>query len=288
MKKLINLGLIGSLCFILLSSSYSLQDDPDGKAGASGAPGETTCNDTDCHNSFAVNSGTGSISISSPDLIDWSYVPGTTYTLSVTVEQSAINLFGLCFEALKPNGDNAGTLHAGIGTQIKNKTIGGFQRKSITHNNNTGATSNTHTFTFTWDAPTTDIGDITFYAAGLAANGDDHESDDRVYSTSQVVTASSVGLDEIARNGMEKHLFPNPASDFIHFSPAEFTISPDEVRVVALNGATVAILKNNSFSQANDRVAIPIAQLQEGTYTLYFLAQGRTIGFASFQCIADH
>lgn len=288
MKKLINLGLLGSLCLILLSSSYSMQDDPDGKAGASGAPGETTCNDTDCHNSFAVNSGTGSITISSPDLTDWAYVPGTTYTISVTVEQSAINLFGLCFEALKPNGDNAGTLHAGVGTQIKNKKVGGFQRKSITHDDNTGASANAHTFTFTWDAPATDIGDITFYVAGLAANGDDHESDDRVYSTSQVVTASSVGLDEIARNGMEKHLFPNPASDFIHFSPAEFTIVPDEVRIVALNGATVAILKNNSFSQANDRVAIPTAQLQEGTYTLYFLAQGRTIGFASFQRIAGH
>ncbi|MFM7725242.1 MAG: choice-of-anchor V domain-containing protein, partial [Flavobacteriales bacterium] len=188
MKKLINLGLLGALCLIFLSSSFSLQDDPDGKAGASGAPSETTCNDTDCHNSFAVNSGSGSITISSTDLTDWAYVPGTTYTISITVEQAAINLFGLCFEALKPNGDNAGTLHAGIGTQIKNKTVGGFQRKSITHNNNTGASANTHTFTFTLDAPATDIGDITFYVAGLAANGDDHESDDRVYSTLDAVT----------------------------------------------------------------------------------------------------
>lgn len=283
MKKLINLGLLGALCLIFLSSSYSLQDDPDGKAGASGAPGETTCNDTDCHNSFAVNSGTGSISISSPNLTDWAYVPGTTYTISVTVEQSAINLFGLCFEALKPNGDNAGTLHAGTGTQIKNKTIGGFQRKSITHNDNTGASANTHTFTFTWDAPTTDIGDITFYVAGLAANDNGNEIGDRVYSTSQVVTASSVGLNEIISRGLEKNLYPNPAIDQIHFTLSDFTTKPDEVRIVSLNGATVAILRSNDFMTEGNRVALPISQLAAGTYTLYFTANGKANGFATFQ-----
>jgi hypothetical protein len=288
MKKLINLGLLGSLCLILLSSSYSLQDDPDGKAGASGAPGETTCNDTDCHNSFALNSGTGSITISSPDLTDWAYVPGTTYTISVTVEQSAINLFGLCFEALKPNGDNAGTLHAGVGTQIKNKTVGGFQRKSITHNDNTGASANTHTFIFTWDAPATEIGNITFYVAGLAANDNGNETGDRVYSTSQIVTPASVGLNEVMTAGFEKHLYPNPATDRIHFMPSEFAITPDEVRIVSLNGATAAIIKSSEFSIENNRIAIPLTKLAAGTYTLYFVTNGRTAGFATFQRVAAH
>ncbi|MFM7729289.1 MAG: T9SS type A sorting domain-containing protein, partial [Flavobacteriales bacterium] len=147
---------------------------------------------------------------------------------------------------------------------------------------------NTHTFTFTWDAPATDIGDITFYVAGLAANGDDHESDDRVYSTSQVVTASSVGLNEVISNGFEKNLFPNPASDVINFMPSEFAITPDEVRIVTVTGTTAAIVKNNEFKVANNRVAIPLNTLASGTYTLYFVTKGRTTGYSKFQHTAVH
>lgn len=285
MKKLVSLGFPLCLCLMFLLSSYSLQDDPNGKAGASGAPGETTCNATDCHNSFAVNSGTGSVTISSPNLTDWAYVPGTTYTISVTVAQSSINLFGLCFEALKPNGDNAGTLHAGTGTQIKNKTIGGFQRKSITHNDNTGATANTHTFTFTWDAPATDIGNITFYVAGLAANANGTEIGDRVYSTSQVVTAATVGLDEIASSKEAVLLYPNPAQHNLTFSTSELSTLVYEIIIIDLSGKTVLSLKKSDWQISGNNATIDIESLTAGQYTLCFAANGRAISSASFHKI---
>lgn len=285
MKKLISFSFPLSLCLMFLLSSYSLQDDPDGKAGASGAPGETTCNDTDCHNSFAVNSGDGSVTISSSDLLNWSYQPGETYTISVTVEQSAINLFGLCFEALKPNGDNAGTLHAGTGTQIKNKTIGGFQRKSITHNTNTGATANAHTFTFTWDAPATDIGDITFYVAGLAANGDDHESDDRVYSTSQVITAASVGLNEIAGSKNTILAFPNPTHHNLTFATNELSTLVNEIIIIDASGKTVLSSKKSDWQISGNNASIDIENLTTGQYTLCFVANGRVISSTGFHKI---
>ncbi|MFM2201471.1 MAG: hypothetical protein RL040_671 [Bacteroidota bacterium] len=285
MNRFISLGFPLAMLIVFTLSSYSLQDDPNGKAGASGAPGETTCNTTSCHNSYTLNSGTGSITITSPDLVNWAYVPGTTYTISVTVAQTGINLFGVCFEALKPNGDNAGLLHAGVGTQIKTKTVSGFQRKSITHNTNTGATAASHTFTFTWDAPTTDIGAITFYVAGLAANGNTTEVGDRVYSTSQVVTSTSLNLNELVNSRLEKNVYPNPANDVLHASVADFAQTPDQVNILNLQGATIATRSATEWKSENNLITLPIQDLPAGTYNLIFTHKGRAVGFSKFQRI---
>jgi hypothetical protein len=273
-----------AMCLVLFSSSSSYSDDPNGKAGASGAPGEQTCAESGCHDSFTLNSGTGSITISAPNLTNWAYTPGNTYTISVTVAQSNINLFGLCFEALKPNGDNAGTVHASTGTQIKNKTIGGFQRHAITHNTNTGATANSHTFTFTWDAPATDIGDITFYVAGLAANGNGNEVGDRVYSTSQVVTsAGSVGLDEITNANDDVLIFPNPSESMLQFSTKNIPSLSNELTIIDSQGRCIKALKKSEWNMAGDNAIIDIQNLSAGNYTLCLLSNGRVIKHSNFQ-----
>lgn len=267
---------------IMLTSASANYDDPNGKAGVSGGLNEETCAASGCHDSYSLNSGTGSITISSPNMTNWTYVPGTTYTISVTVAQTNINLFGLCFEALKSNGDNAGTLHAGTGTQIKNKTVGAFQRHSITHNTNTGASANTHTFTFTWDAPTTDVGNVTFSVAGLAANGNGNESGDRVYSTTQVVTSASVGLDEIMRDRESLSVFPNPASSKIQFNLTAVSSLVDEAIIMDLKGNTIARFPKNTWNISGNNGLLDIENLTLGTYTLCFASKGRVIGHSTF------
>ena len=283
MKKVISFNIAGLFIVLLLTSGASQSDDPNGKAGASGAPGETTCNDTDCHNSFAVNSGIGSVTITSPDLTDWAYAPGNTYTISVTVEQSSINLFGLCFEALKSNGDNAGTLHPGTGTQIKNKTIGGFQRKAITHNTDTGASANTHTFTFTWDAPATAIGDITFYVSGLAANDNGNETGDRVYNTSQVVTAQGMGLSQLIDLRNSVSVFPNPCVRSLSISQKQFPANIDRAKILNLEGQTVLELTAAQWHDDGERITFDLVNLARGSYMLGLSSTGRIISMARFE-----
>lgn len=60
---------IASLSMFLLSAQ-SNDDDPDGEAGATGSPNEETCADTDCHETYMLNSGPGFVVISSPDLVN--------------------------------------------------------------------------------------------------------------------------------------------------------------------------------------------------------------------------
>jgi hypothetical protein len=123
-------------------------------------------------------------------MVNWEYTPGQTYTINVTVAESGINLFGFGFEALLASGANAGTLNAGAGSIIKTAMIGGNNRRNVVHQQDSGTGNGSHTWTFTWQAPSTDQGDVTFYCAGNATNGNGATSGDHVYTFSQVVTAA--------------------------------------------------------------------------------------------------
>jgi hypothetical protein len=188
-KKLFVMSLLASAAlFMSMSSNY---ENPDGKSGHNGSPGEQTCAKSGCHATYALNSGTGSVSISFPDMPGNAYVAGQTYTVQVTVAQSGIGLFGFGAEALLASGANGGTLNAGAGSQALNATVSGNSRKTITQMQDAGLSANTHTWSFTWVAPATGQ-DVTFYAVGNAADGDGGTDGDRIYSTSQVVTPASV------------------------------------------------------------------------------------------------
>jgi hypothetical protein len=164
---------------LMLSFSF---ENSNGKAGHTGSPGEQTCARSGCHDTYALNTGPGSISINVVGAANNTYVAGQTYEVNVTIAQSGSNLFGFNVEALQPSGNNAGTLNTGVGSQAINVTVGANVRRNLTHTLAAGASSNQHTFSFTWTAPT-DGSDVTFYVAGNAANSNGSDSGDRVYTT---------------------------------------------------------------------------------------------------------
>src|ERR1044071_2958101 len=89
--------------------SFDTQDN-NGKAGRTGSPGESTC--TGCHTGNALNDGSGSVTITSPDLPTWEYMPGDTYNINVTVARTGSPLFGFDLECLTVNTPiaNGGTI----------------------------------------------------------------------------------------------------------------------------------------------------------------------------------
>jgi hypothetical protein len=161
-----------------------------GITGQTASPSETTCTKSGCHTSFALNSGTGSIVISH-NIPATGYVPGQTYSISVTVSKTGVPLFGFDFEALKSSNTTAGTLivTSSTTTQVATSTNG---RQNITHKTNGGFTSGTHTFSFNWRAPVAGTGTVTFYGAGLAANKNNSDTGDYAYTTSLVIPESNI------------------------------------------------------------------------------------------------
>jgi hypothetical protein len=205
--------------------SFDILDD-NGKAGRTGAPGETTC--TGCHTGSVINDGLGSVVISSPDLgTSWEYMTGDTYTINVTVSRTGAPLFGfdlVCLTGSTP-AQNGGTLVVtnSAETHILNATVSTVVRKNMTHQLNGGLATGTKTFSFKWIAPTTNVGNVTFYCTGNAANNNGAKTGDHIYSTSQVVTpAVGAGEIELMFDDRTFSVFPNPATEniFVNYTIA--------------------------------------------------------------------
>jgi uncharacterized repeat protein (TIGR01451 family) len=162
--------------------------------GYTRAPGEEPEACAECHVSSG-NTGAGQISITVPP----TYVPGQTYQITVTHTNSDPTRlrWGFQLTALDTSDEKVGELQNinPVLTQIIQGGPGG-NRQYIEHAsggtfiNQTGGAS----WTFNWTAPPTDVGVVTFYAAGNQANNDANTSGDFIYFTfasSQPAAATS-------------------------------------------------------------------------------------------------
>lgn len=149
-------------------------------AGFTVAPGEFTC--AECHTAQVV--GLGKFTITAPQ----TYVPGQTYQITVTHTNSdpTRKRWGFELTALADDNSKAGNLQSLNGlTQVLDNQGPGNSRQYIEHTSagtffgQTGGAS----WTFNWTAPPTEVGQITFFAAGNQANGDSLSSGDYIYST---------------------------------------------------------------------------------------------------------
>ena len=192
--KLVTLGIAGllfALCGLHDKPARAFSSGPP--AGYTGAPDEVDC--TACHTSFEVNSGEGSVSISGlPD----AYLPGQQVAVTVTVNHPDGFLYGFQVTAIDETGKEAGDLVPTDvdNTQERSTTINGQPRQYIEHtfSGTFPLVFNQRSWTFTWVAPGTDVGPVTFYAAGNGADGNQEPTGDYIYTTSAQVAAAEFDL----------------------------------------------------------------------------------------------
>src|SRR5215468_10914710 len=151
--------------------------------GYTGAPQEVPEACAECH--VPPDAGTGKISITAPQ----TYVPGHTYPVTVTHTNADPTRLRWGFELTvldNASDEKAGDLQGTDGTtQVLNNAGPGSARQYIEH---TAAGTyvgqqNGASWTFNWIAPSTDVGPVTFYAAGNQANNDGNTSGDNIYRT---------------------------------------------------------------------------------------------------------
>lgn len=238
----------------------------DGKAGRTGSPNEFDC--TGCHTSFPVNSGGGSIIISSPNLTNWMYVPGQTYQIDVTVAKTGTPLFGFGFEALRTsNNSNAGTLAItnSVETKLQTVSISGTPRTNVVHKQDGGLTPDSHTFSFNWVAPATNIGNVRFWTAGNAANNQSDSLGDYIYKTSQLVTPFVTGIDEA--DGIANCIVsPNPAKDFFELKGIKFEAG-EGIEVIDVSGKIVYKL---TLAANSTTVKVKTSGFKNGLYFINY------------------
>ena len=189
MNKKIKIAALFSilLCWATLVYAFS-SSPPPGNTGAPipGTIPEGTC--ASCHR--GSNNPPGSVKITG---LPQNYTAGTRYSLTVTVAESGKMRWGFQITAIRDDGSAAGTFMVTDSgrTQMVNGSAGGRTRNYVQHtfNGTQRGTRDTASFTLDWVAPSSDLGRITFYAAGNAANNDGSSSGDNIYLTSNAITS---------------------------------------------------------------------------------------------------
>ena len=186
--KLVCVIVFGAIALFLASGNDKVTHRVDAfsdgpPAGFTGAPGEQTC--TNCH--FGVDTG-GTFTIQQPA----NYVPGQTYQIVVRHANPDMTRlrWGFQLTALAGN-DMAGS----FGTQSSGLTqiVGGVMRDYIEHTTSgtfAGQTGSAQ-WTFNWTAPATNVGPVTFYAAGNQANSDGGSGGDRILTATATSQAQA-------------------------------------------------------------------------------------------------
>ena len=253
---------------ILVFTSETMNDD--GRAGYVGSPGEVTCNTTNCHNSFALNSGGGSLTATC-NMNNWKYQPLTTYTITIKVAKAGVGLFGFAAEILNSSNNNAGTIIVSdaVHTIIKSRIVGSVSRRNIVHKLNGGLSQDSMSFSFNWTSPDTTSGAITMYFAGNATNSSGSQSGDYIYTSTQLITPESGSkIDKIVTvDAFSVH--PNPAVNNISI---HYFLQKDEnvdVKLYDLNGKFIFALAHltGHVGENNDVIFLP-SECSSGLYIL--------------------
>ena len=170
---------------------------PVGRTGAPALgsfPAELTCQG--CHSSFSVNSGPGSLTVTG---VPATYTLGQEVTVTVTLTQADRARYGFQATALDELGRKAGDLVLVAGdtrTQLANGT-GNYAGRQYVHQTTAGfapSGTNTGSWTFTWRAPATNVGRVTLYVSGNAANGGGTNAADYIYITNASMQAPAASL----------------------------------------------------------------------------------------------
>lgn len=215
--------------------------------GAAGAPGDgLTCSSGGCHGSAGPFAPDLQISLTQDGEQITEYRPGETYTLTVKVEATTgtPSRYGFQMTPVIDSDDSAAGSLTDISDNAKALTLN--DRTYLEHD----GPSNVDEFSATWTAPAEGSGDITVYAAGIAANGNGGPSGDSGTLGSVTFTESDLSSLKVLTKD-EMSFSPNPANNFII---VDTKLNQSMVyNVLTIDGAKVASgnLENKSIDVSN-------------------------------------
>jgi hypothetical protein len=257
MKKII-------LSFVAVATGIALmatqiQASSNGRSNLTGGAGQSTC--SNCHGGAAAG---GSVALTS-DIPAAGYTPGTTYHMTATVTYSGRSCFGIDLIALNSSNASTGTITVTDATYTKTVTSASkvnLEQKTPKPNG---------TFTFDWTAPVAGTGNVTFYFAGLAANGNGgDDSGDYTYTGNKSFAeyiAPSTGVETITASAT---VFPNPATSQV---VVKSNIQASAiVSVMDINGR---LMNQTSVDNATN-FDLNIAELNAGVYFVHVQGAGKT------------
>jgi len=217
MKKKFYFG----ITVVLLATTLLSWNSGTPPEGNTGSPMDVnTC--TQCHTGTAISQDnwiTSNIPVTG-------YTPGSTYTFTASGTHSGAAKFG--FEITSEDASNkVGTFIVTDATTTKLAN----NDNAITHTSSNSVSGDTKTWSFDWTAPAEGTGDITFYGAFNAADGNGSSTGDVIYTSQIAISESTVGVEN--NNTIAISIFPNPTRDYLNIN-SKNTIN--NIRVFNISG----------------------------------------------------
>jgi len=190
-KLLLNIA-IGCVFIFVLTSAINNNSGPGG--GYSNAPNESSC--VSCHGGSVTTTGTALNNLRlKGNFTGNGYIPDSTYTIELTYKQTGISKFGFQITALNSSNDPIGTFtNLNSRTSKVTATISSKTREYIQHTSTGTSTVGTDStrWTFSWKAPNSVVGKVTFYVVVMSANNNGQNSGDAVYGKTFDINPSTL------------------------------------------------------------------------------------------------
>jgi hypothetical protein len=249
-KKHFRIGLLSLTISLVATAVLSNASGPGGdRTGAPGSSG--TC--SGCHGGTAALGG--DIVITALDVASTKTVttfePGKKYTIGIKMGGTSLRK-GFHATVLDATNKGVGTMN----NPSTGSTIYASGTRTIASHNTPGL----GVWYFDWTAPTTSVGDVTIYAAGVVSNANNNNNGDQVVKTTLVLTAPV----SLVKNNTAPVMaaYPNPCTDMLTLSQALHS-----VQVIDMNGSTVMKLESatsiNTASLAHGQYFIVAKDAQE-------------------------
>jgi hypothetical protein len=226
--------------------------------GKTGAPGEQNC--TACHGGSTLNGATENIlTVLNGATPVTSYVPGQTYTVALAMASNPAKK-GFQATALDGSDAMAGNFTAGLNT-----TVNGTAKKYANHTS-TSNSSTTALWGWTWTAPSTDVGPVTFYVATNKANNNGQNSGDQIY-LSQHVIGSTAGLVEDSKKELNFVAGYNPLNRQLMISFNSLNSGELALNLVDINGRSVFVHQLGTVNEGATKEFVVLPEyIKEGVY----------------------
>ena len=224
-------------------------------AGRSGGPAEggATCAAGGCHVP-ASNTVINTLISTSPSLAS-GYVPGATYSITITVSGSGSK--GFQFSAQSSSGNPLGTLTVPASLQIQ-------QNRWVTHRS--AASGSPSTWTFNWVAPAAGSGTVGFYACGISGRNNS------LVRQTLSIPQSTVSVNEIAVKSQVR-CWPQPARNEINLGWEQQNPAKARWEILTMDGKLAQRwpFQNLESGTLQERLDLNGLNLASGTYYLRLL-----------------
>lgn len=259
MKRLFTqfLFLFGLITYLALLGNRS-----GSPAGRTGAPGETTCGTSSCHN-VTDNTGSATISLTINEE-QTSYQLGETHKITIAIDGAQVEgRNGFEIVALDASDNNVGEWIL-AGADKRERSSGG--RNYITQTTDGSAQT---AWEMDWKAPTEDAGAITFYVAVNDANNNGGRTGDDIYTTSLAVEAELTSSIKDISSLSRSSIYPNPVEEQLNLE-LNLTIATNLTgRIHNIAGQSVMELFQGNISAGTSLQTFSIPQnLAQGHYFL--------------------